>query len=1291
MNKGLCVLWLASVWLSAVVAGDKTSLDPYGRKVVAGELIVKLRSDLIVPHSKGGRFSALSETHKVAKGRLKRTYSTFPRLALVEVEEGTSLEGAIAAYKRSGLIADISYNYIRKADVLPNDELLGEGRQWSLSNEGQWGGVSGADIGADEAWDVVREAPDVIVAILDSGVRYTHEDLAANMWINPGEIADNGIDDDGNGFVDDVHGINTVGVDGERTPETEGDPMDDLGHGTHVAGIVGAVGDNGLGISGVAWKVKLMALKFLDSGGEGSDADAIECINYARENGARIINSSWGGLDFNPLLGDAIEEANEAGIFFVASAGNESSNNDDQPSYPASYAYPNVVSVTATDKRDGFATFANYGETEVELAAPGVSIHSTYYTADDDYRALSGTSMAAPFVSGALALLVTRFPEESMATILNRLYSSTDTLESLARRCRVGGRLNLGRALQAEMPVPLNDDFTNATELLHAPLSISGFNATADLEAQESAHDLEATGKSVWWSWTADADGFAEVTTEGSDFNTVLAVYSGNNLDTLQLVAKDRDTTPDANGASLGFEALEGEVYRIAVDGLSGASGNISLSLGQSVVNDDFENALPLVGLNARASSENIAATRQEGEPDHVANTFGEKSVWWRWTAPLSGNVTMSTSASNSFDTLLAVYTGSALDELVLVGSNDDDERTGVWTSSLSFYAEEGVEYRIAVDGWNGGFGDISLTVAMAENDDFEDARMFVSDTVEDVSFTNGASKEIGETNHAGASIGKSLWWRWKSTRSGQAEVTTFGSDFDTTLAVYRGEHLASLQLIAANDDSGGALSSRLVFDVVAGESYAIAIDGNDFRDDRSYGLARLNILAEEDAAWTRPIISEPEPVEITAGESVNFAYESTGGTVSYEATGLPSGLSIDETTGVVSGAPTQSGRFEVLIEASDENGTGVYYHVIEIEASEGSPVVAPLPLQRKAVQGERMELSVSVQDQTGVSYQWYRDGSVVAGANGPVYAIESMSDEYEGSYSVEVSNAQGTVYAGSIRVRMIREALLNISTRGYVGVGPEVMIAGFVIDGTQPRRVLIRGLGKSLESRSEHIQGALEDPRLTLYNSLNEPIASMDNWKDEPDWEATRDVGLEFGAEPPEFDNEVAMLMTLDPGLYTAILAGVDGGTGLGLVEVFDAADDSLETRLVNIATRVHASVGQEVAIGGFVISGEDPKRVLIRALGPELLKRRVDTPLPDPYVRLFNGSEVVAANDDWSSENRYEMLEAFADAGASILDDNSSDAAMVRELLPGLYTVVVKDFFNDTGVALIEVYELP
>ncbi len=273
-------------------------------------------------------------------------------------------------------------NYRRELCATPNDSYFNS--QWGMHNVGQTGGANDADIDAPEAWDISTGSSSVIVAVIDTGFDYTHPDLAANAWKNPGEIAGNGIDDDGNGYVDDVYGIDPAGVDGSAgdTNPQEGN----VGHGTHCSGIVGARGNNSLGVAGVNWNVKIMGLKFFDDYGENAyDSFAIECIQYAvyqKTHGQNVvaISASWGGLGGTDSGGlrDAIEIANNAGIVFCAAAGNDSNNNDGGTHhYPSDYTLPGIISVAATDHSDGLASFSNYGATSVDLGAPGVSILST--------------------------------------------------------------------------------------------------------------------------------------------------------------------------------------------------------------------------------------------------------------------------------------------------------------------------------------------------------------------------------------------------------------------------------------------------------------------------------------------------------------------------------------------------------------------------------------------------------------------------------------------------------------------------------------------------------------------------------------------------------------------------------------------------------------------------------------------------------------------------------------------------------------------------------------------------
>jgi len=324
-----------------------------------------------------------------------------------------------------------------------NDPSFNDGSLWGLRNEGQSGGLPGADISAVEAWDIRNDASGVIVAVVDTGMRTTHEDLASNLWTNPEEIAGNGVDDDGNGVVDDVHGFDAI--DGDGTPD-DGD-----GHGTHVAGTIAAAGNNATGVTGVAWRAQLMAIRFLGTNG-GFLSDAIEGIEYARNHGARILNNSWGGGGFSTSLRNAIAALEAQDSLFVAAAGNDGSDNDATPSYPASYDLDGIVSVAASDRRDELASFSNTGATSVDLAAPGVSIRSTFNSSDSAYASLNGTSMASPHVAGAAAILRAEFPGESALAIKQRLLDTVDTGAAFAGTTLSGGRLNLRAALlnQAE-------------------------------------------------------------------------------------------------------------------------------------------------------------------------------------------------------------------------------------------------------------------------------------------------------------------------------------------------------------------------------------------------------------------------------------------------------------------------------------------------------------------------------------------------------------------------------------------------------------------------------------------------------------------------------------------------------------------------------------------------------------------------------------------------------------------------------------------------------------------------
>ena len=445
----------------------------------------------------------------------------------------------------------------------PNDPKFSE--LWGLNNTGQTGGIADADIDAPEAWDVTTGDSTIIVGIIDTGIDISHPDLVDNIWVNTGEIAGNGIDDDGNGFIDDVNGWDFYHDDNSVY-----DPADGDSHATHVAGTIGGLASNSVGVTGIAWNVKLMPLKFLGAGG-GSISDAVDALNYAVANGAKFTTNSWGGGGYSQAMYDAIELAGNRGQLFNAAAGNSGLDSDVFPHYPAGYDLDNVISIAATDHSDLMASFSTYGLTTVDLGAPGVAIVST--TPGDTYSSYSGTSMATPHVSGVTVLVYARWPDATTTWVKNRLMVSGNPLGALDGKTVSGKRLNANNVLDDDSIAP--SPVTNLAVAADAASSVTPLGGTSLRLTWTASGDDGLTGTAtsydIRYALTAITDDAtfnaamqvkaepAPASTGSSESYTVPGL---NPESTYHFALKIADNVGNTSTLSNGTSAATGAVYQ---------------------------------------------------------------------------------------------------------------------------------------------------------------------------------------------------------------------------------------------------------------------------------------------------------------------------------------------------------------------------------------------------------------------------------------------------------------------------------------------------------------------------------------------------------------------------------------------------------------------------------------------------------------------------------------------------------------------------------------------------------
>ncbi|MCL1124547.1 S8 family serine peptidase [Shewanella surugensis] len=678
------------------------------------------------------------------------------KLARLALRQGADVKKAIKMISQHPAVKYAEPNYVIKALGAPDDPSFIS--LWGMHNTGQDGGTADADIDAVEAWDISTGDSNIVIGVIDTGVDYNHEDLQANIWTNPNEIAGNGIDDDGNGVIDDIHGFSAV--------NNNGDPMDGNGHGTHVSGTIGAKGNNGVGVAGVNWDVTIVGCQFLDASGSGSTEGAIACIDYMTDlkinHGVDIkaTNNSWGGGGFSQALKDSIDAAGDAGILFFAAAGNSAVDNDVNPHYPSSYDSEALMSIASTDRNDNMSSFSQWGLTSVDMGAPGSSILST--TPSNGYSTYSGTSMATPHMAGAAGLVWSVNPDLSPVEMKQLLMESGDTNADLIGKTVAGTRLNVANALEMADPDPSfkfsaspmtqTIEAGSSTSYDYTVGSIAGWNGEVSLSVSVSP---ELAGVSLSTDTVVVGDTFmvnvaSDANAAWGDYSITVAGMSGDLAKSksvsLKVLPQGIEDFTYANDEAMDIpdNDVNGIVSTIEVaDDVQMFGVNSNVNISHTWIGD------LIVTLTSPAGTQAVLHNREGGSADDIVkdwdlSVFNGEMAMGTWTLSVNDNVGADTGMLNNWGMVISGvgeggssvpaasfdYSASGLmvdfmststdadDDIVSYAWSFGDDATSSDMNPSHAYAQAGsYPVELTVTDAEGNTDTTSMSVSVAENE----------------------------------------------------------------------------------------------------------------------------------------------------------------------------------------------------------------------------------------------------------------------------------------------------------------------------------------------------------------------------------------------------------------------------------------------------------------------------------------------------------------------------------------------------------------------------------------------